>query len=518
MALKTLKTVRVVVSLAFFVATALVFLDFLGVLPPGLIRGIVYLQFTPSLFNFVVLAGTGAFGFVVAIALGLIIGRVYCSTICPLGTLQDIISYLSRKLGLQKYHEPLQPFASIHLAFLIVTALPVIVGSLFAVTLLDPFSNFGRIAVNLVKPIILVANNALSSLLQLFDRYDIYPVEIKGLSLIPILVAVAFLVLIAWMSARHGRLYCNSICPVGSLLRLASRYSLLRIAIDDKHCKSCQLCQRVCKAGCIDRKRKTVDFERCVACYNCFAACPSGGLKYFWSFQNTNEARASVDSSRRSFLMGWPLLFVSPGIAKDTIKVVKPQKESTIPERKQYAVTPPGSLSLSHFTETCTGCHLCISACPPRVLQPSLLQYGLAGLLQPTMDFDTSYCTFDCTACTEVCPSGALRKLTLEEKKVSQAGRAVFIKENCVVFTENTDCGACTEHCPTKAVTMVPYKNSRLPEVHSEYCIGCGACEHACPTRPYRAIYVDGNRVHLIAKKKEPDKRQEIKFDGDFPF
>jgi formate hydrogenlyase subunit 6/NADH:ubiquinone oxidoreductase subunit I len=134
------------------------------------------------------------------------------------------------------------------------------------------------------------------------------------------------------------------------------------------------------------------------------------------------------------------------------------------------------------------------------------------------MDFGASYCNFECTVCTEICPSGAMRKMTVEEKKLNQAGRVVFIKQNCVVYTENTDCGACTEHCPTKAVTMVPYKNSRLPEVKPEYCIGCGACEHACPTRPYRAIYVDGNPVHLIAKKKEPEKKQEVNLKDDFPF
>ncbi len=117
-----------------------------------------------------------------------------------------------------------------------------------------------------------------------------------------------------------------------------------------------------------------------------------------------------------------------------------------------------------------------------------------------------------------MCPSGALRKLTVDEKKLNQSGRVVFVRENCVVYTENTDCGACTEHCPTKAVTMVPFKNSRIPEVKQEYCIGCGACEHACPTRPYRAIYVDGNPVHLTAKKKEPEKKQEVNIKEDFPF
>jgi ferredoxin len=214
-----------------------------------------------------------------------------------------------------------------------------------------------------------------------------------------------------------------------------------------------------------------VDFERCIGCFNCFTACPSDGLQFVSSFKTTKHHEEVVDGARRSILLGSPLLLLGRKIAADTVKIVKPQNESTIPERKHHPVTPPGSLSLNHFTQTCTACHVCISSCPSQVLQPSFLQYGLAGLLQPTMDFEASYCNYECTVCTEICPSGAIRKMTVEEKKLSQSGKVVFIKQNCVVFTENTDCGACTEHCPTKAVTMVPYKNSRMPEVKPEYCI-----------------------------------------------
>ena len=518
MSLRILKNVRVVLSLLFFTATALVLLDFLSLLPPALVRSILFLQFTPSLISFLTFAGAAASGFIVVLVLGLLLGRIYCSTICPLGTLQDIISFASRKFRPKNYHEPLEPHARIHLAFLLVAALPVAIGSMFAVTVLDPFSNFGRLMTSLGRPMVMTISNVLASLLELFSRYDVYPVEVKSVALATIVLPLLFLALVGWMSFQHGRLYCNSICPVGSLLRIVSRYSFFRIVIDVDHCKSCQLCQRVCKAGCIDRNEKTVDFERCVDCFNCFTVCPSKGLKFVWSFKANEPRELAVNGARRSFLLGPPLLFLGRRIAADTVKVVKPQKESTIPEPRHRPVTPPGSISLTHFTQTCTACQVCISACPSQVLQPSLLQYGLAGLLQPTMDFSASFCNFECTACTEICPTGAIRKLTVEDKKLSQAGRVVFIKENCVVYTENTDCGACTEHCPTKAVTMVPYKNSRMPEVKPEYCIGCGACEHACPTRPYRAIYVDGNPVHLLAKKKEPEKQQSINVGDDFPF
>jgi ferredoxin len=518
MLLPTFKKLRVVLSLIFFLATAFVLVDFLSLLPPIVVRSVLFLQFTPSLVSFFTVASTATIGFAVVLVLTLLFGRIYCSTICPIGTLQDLVAFISRKLRTKKYLEPLDRHTNIHMAFLVVAALPVAIGSMFAVNLLDPFSNFGRLSGSLIRPLIIVANNALASGLELFNRFDLFPVEVKSVAVASIILPLLFFALVGWMSFQHGRLYCNSICPVGALLRLVTRYSVFKIAIDADHCKSCQLCQRVCKAGCIDRKSKTVEFERCVLCFNCLSACPSGGLKFISSLRSPSLHQQVVDGGRRSFLLGTPLLFLGRKLAADTTKIVKPQKDSTIPERKLHPVTPPGSLGIHHFTQTCTACHVCISSCPSQVIQPSFLQYGLAGLLQPVMDFDASYCNFECTVCTEICPSGALRKMTAGEKKLNQAGRVVFIKENCVVYTENTDCGACTEHCPTKAVVMVPYKNSRLPEVKPEYCIGCGACEHACPPRPYRAIYVDGNPVHLIAKKKEPEKKQEVDLKADFPF
>lgn len=136
------------------------------------------------------------------------------------------------------------------------------------------------------------------------------------------------------------------------------------------------------------------------------------------------------------------------------------------------------------------------------------------------MEYGSGYCNYDCVICGDVCPSGAILPIPLEQKKLSQLGVAKFVKENCIVETEGTDCGACSEHCPTKAVNMVPYKGKLvIPEVKSDYCIGCGACEHACPTKPYKAIYVDGNPIHKVAKKAETKQiDQKVDYKEAFPF
>ena len=140
-------------------------------------------------------------------------------------------------------------------------------------------------------------------------------------------------------------------------------------------------------------------------------------------------------------------------------------------------------------------------------------------MLQPYLDYHTHFCNFECTICSDVCPTGAILPIGLEEKKLTQLGISKFIKENCVVYTDEKDCGACSEHCPTKAVNMVFYKNDlKIPEVTKEICIGCGACEYACPTTP-KSIYVDGNPIHKLAEKPKIEKIEtEVNPEDDFPF
>ncbi len=201
------------------------------------------------------------------------------------------------------------------------------------------------------------------------------------------------------------------------------------------------------------------------------------------------------------------------------VKII-PKKESTLPIIKKLYSSPPGSKSVDHFYSNCTACHLCVAACPTHVLQPSFLEHGVFNILQPYLDNSAAYCTFECVRCTEVCPTGALLPVTIEKKKTLQIGKTNFVKENCIVETEGTACGACSEHCPTKAVIMIPYKNNlKIPEVRNDYCVGCGACEYACPTQPYKAIYVEGNPVHQIAKEA-PEERfeQEVNYKEEFPF
>ena len=142
--------------------------------------------------------------------------------------------------------------------------------------------------------------------------------------------------------------------------------------------------------------------------------------------------------------------------------------------KKWPPLTPPGSISLERFKDKCTGCQICVVRCPSQVLRPTGLEYGLDYMLKPRLAYISSYCNYECTVCSDVCPTGAIKPLTIEEKTTTQVGIATFFKGRCVVNTEEKDCGACAEHCPTQAVHMVPYKGTlTIPQINPDLCCFC---------------------------------------------
>ena len=172
-------------------------------------------------------------------------------------------------------------------------------------------------------------------------------------------------------------------------------------------------------------------------------------------------------------------------------------EDKKIPKRAT-AITPPGSLGARNMAQHCTACQLCVSVCPNGVLRPST---DLMKLMQPEMSYERGYCRPECTKCAEVCPAGAIFPITSADKSAIQIGHAVWIKENCVVLTDEVDCGNCARHCPTGAIQMISSDPDvpdapKIPVVNEERCIGCGACENLCPARPFSAIYVEGHLMH----------------------
>lgn len=533
MYLHKLKRVRVAVSVLFFILIVLLFFDFRNTFAPVAGSTLLYLQFVPSLQKFMHSTTLGAIGFLLVLFLTMAAGRVYCSTICPLGTLQDMIGFAVRKRRKHALFSYRKPGNALRYSVLLLTALLLLAGSNILLNFLDPFSGFGRMMTNIMRPIALGVNNVGAMALEQYDIYFLARGHWAAMAPFSTGVAVAMLLLVLWLAATRGRLYCNSVCPVGALLGFVARFSFLRIKIVQESCIGCKRCETVCKAGCIDLAAKTVDMSRCVSCYNCLAVCANGAMQYSrrraWG-KGAAQNALKPDRERRLLLLhsGVYLLGIAglaeAGTTAKTVRTIIQSKPTVIPVIRTSPVSLPGSASVAHFTATCTACHLCVSACPTQVLLPSVLEYGLSGVMLPRMNYRTGHCNYECTVCTNVCPTGALLPLEVTEKKITQIGVATFIRENCVVYTDNTACGACSEHCPTKAVKMVPYENPLnrvlvIPEVTADYCIGCGGCEHACPTKPYKAIFVDGNPVHKTAKKPLVNKVElQVESDADFPF
>lgn len=503
-----LRKTRIILAAVFYVLITLMFLDFTGTLRFWL-GWTAKIQFLPAVLALNVLV------VLALIVLTLIFGRIYCSVICPLGVMQDIIARLGRRGRRNKYsYSPEKKWLRYAmLAFMVVT---LVAGLVPLAALIAPYSSYGRMAANLLQPIYIGINNLLAMAAEHFDSYAFYERDVWVRSWPTFVVAAVSFIVIAVLAWRGGRTYCNTICPVGTVLGFLSRFSWLKIRFDESKCTSCRLCERNCKSACIDVKNHKIDYSRCVACGDCLGKCKFHAISYTTRKPKPAVAKAAkaeggakVDTSKRAFLLGAVTAAASAAIAEEKVKLdgglAKIEKKVS-PER-QTRITPPGSLSARHMAQHCTACQLCVAECPNDVLRPST---KLDTFMQPEMSYERGYCRPECTRCSEVCPTGAIKLTTSAEKTAIHIGHAVWIRKNCVPITDGQACGNCARHCPVGAITMVPlypeaqeeeHKDEKkaslkIPVVNEEMCIGCGACENLCPSRPFPAIYVEGHEVH----------------------
>lgn len=489
-----LRKIRIALASLCFVLITLLFLDFTGTLHTWF-GWLAKIQFLPA----VLALNLGVVVFL--ILLTLLFGRVYCSVICPLGVMQDIFAWFGRKSKKNRYtYSPAKSVLRYTVLGIFVVALIAGVGSVVA--LLAPYSSYGRIAQNLLAPFWAWGNNLFAYIAERADSYAFYEKEVWLKSLPTFIIAFVTVVCLAILAWRNGRTYCNTICPVGTVLGFFSRFSWMKPVIDTDKCVNCGLCGRNCKAACIDTKNHTIDYSRCVSCMDCLEKCHTHAIRYgrMKKAEPVTSESKTVDTSRRTFLTGVGVLAATAAVRAQEKTVdggLAAITDKKIPDRAT-PIVPPGAQSLRHMAQHCTGCQLCVSVCPNDVLRPST---KLTTLMQPEASYERGYCRPECVKCSEVCPAGAILKITPADKSAIQIGHAVWVKDNCVPLTDGVECGNCARHCPTGAITMVasdpedPY-SPRIPAVNTELCIGCGACENLCPARPFSAIYVEGHTHH----------------------
>ena len=467
-----LRKIRIALAAVFFIAITLLFLGISGDLTKWF-RWLPKIQFLPA----VLAVNVGVILFL--IVLTLVCGRIYCSVICPMGVYQDIVSWLSGKRKGKKMRFKFRKenkWLRYGVWVLFVAAL--LAGIQVFVAVLAPYSAYGRMI-----------------------RTAVAPASTGTI----IVAAVTFIVItvLAWLG---GRTYCNDVCPVGTTLSFFSRFSLFRPMIDTEKCKSCRACEKKCKASCIDIDTKKIDYSRCVDCFNCLDNCKFGGMKYRFAYgKATREPQPSApkttDEGRRAFMTGAAI-----AVGTAALKAQAPKGDGGLatiigkqaPERTT-PLTPFGSDSVKDFYRRCTACQLCVSNCPNDVLRPST---SLEHLMQPEMSYENGYCRPECVKCSEVCPAGAIKPLTPEEKTQFHIGIATVDRSLCVVERDGVKCGNCARHCPVGAIMMVRLNpddpaSLLIPAVDESKCIGCGACENLCPSRPYSAIHVNGLQVHI---------------------
>ncbi len=363
-------------------------------------------------------------------------GRIYCSILCPLGLFQDFCLVLFRRKRLPRQKSLCFKYIIAAAAFGTLSG-----GTVIVLRLVDPYSIFG---------------SALSG----------------------IAFGIGFMVFITILTGLYGRWFCTNICPVGTVLGIISARAYNKIYIKAESCVACGLCAQNCPAGCIDVKNKTVNNETCVKCFKCLGLCHNQGLTYGHPAEKRPAVKTPFSASRRRFLITAATVTFFAAAYKAGIKL-----STDVAKKVKSVILPPGAGSAERFANKCLNCNLCVENCPMKIIRKKDDNYPAVHI-----EYGKNYCSYNCRKCSEICPSGAIRRLTRKEKHNTQIGLADINTDACI------QCGLCVRECPRNAITK---PQGDFPSVNPEICIGCGACQAVCPVSAIKIVPVQTQKLLL---------------------
>ncbi len=432
----------------------------------------------------------------VTIVVTLALGRVACGWVCPLGSVHQFFSFVFKKSKLlrPKKNEDKHTTWKYYILFF------TLIAALFSLDLAGVFDPLSFLYRSFVTSILPVLSRAFSSVISLFYKIDLPSLGdplaqfVEKLSVNSTFVQGFFIgalfVGIVLLNISRERFWCRFLCPLGALLGLISRWSVLRLKIDPQKCIKCNLCNIHCETQANPYPEEEWKISECVFCFTCSSICPTAAIEF--PMKMTLEQAPQPDLSRRKLLLTTFL-----GLIASPFFRLSPSTKRASPK----LIRPPGALPEQKFLQKCVKCSECMKACPTNGLQPALTEAGPEGIWTPMLVPRIGYCEYYCSLCTQVCPTGAIRELAVKEKTKVKIGLAWVNKSRCIPYVLGTPCIVCEEHCPTspKAIKLMKtevklpdgtIKTPAAPAIDTELCIGCGICENKCPVVDDPAIYV----------------------------
>jgi ferredoxin-type protein NapF len=413
-----------------------------------------------------------------------LVGRFFCSYVCPLGAILDFVDPLLFRRVKRRTLEADGRLRNVKYVVLILFVAAAVAGSSL-VYLLDPISLLTRTYTFALLPPFVGVVNLVLDVVRPFTA-ALRWMSIATLSFVqPVfyMSLVTFLIFLGIIALGRlaPRFWCRYLCPLGALLSLVSPLGRLRRTVGPE-CPACGACQDTCPMGAAVDEGGTRLVE-CIQCRTCVAACPEDIVRFSASAQPLPIGDLSwPDLSRRGFLYS-----VAGGVGLGFAVQASP---FTPLQNKVQLIRPPGALPEAEFLTTCIRCGECMKSCLTNTLQPCLWEGGLAGLWTPKLDFRFAACEQECNVCGKVCPTQAIRSLDLEEKTHAKLGTAILKKEVCLVWAQDKLCLICDEICPYDAIVFRTIDGYRRPFVVASRCNGCGYCEQRCPVEGDSAIVV----------------------------